>query len=189
MINFFLLGPPLPFLVVVRIESQSGRISIISGGLPTEHETGYDIDTNLTRSDLAGATLALIGSGRNRVTIREDIHHFRRITYVQKRKQIFMCICMQWTKILTSSDQCHKKLQEFWVRTDRGVSSRHKVDIFLKETKREARVPETLKLLQLQVKHIIFPLHYNIDHKLRGIPNSCTTRAPSDPKFLYSKGA
>ena len=99
----------------------------------------------------------LIGSGRNRVTIREDIHHFRRITYVQKRKQIFMCICMQWTKILTSSDQCHKKLQEFWVRTDRGVGSPHKVDIFLKETKREARVPETLKLLQLQVNVLSFP--------------------------------
>ena len=127
-INFFLLGPPFPLLVVVGIESQSGRISTTLGGLPTY-------------------------------------------------KQIFMCICMQWTKILTSSDQCHKKLQEFWVRTDRGVGSPHKVDIFLKETKREARVPETLKLLQLQVKCIIFPLHY-IDPKLRG-----------DPKLLYNKGA
>ena len=39
--DFFLLGPPLRLLVVVGIESQSGRISIISGGLPTEHEIGY----------------------------------------------------------------------------------------------------------------------------------------------------
>ena len=39
--DLFLLGPPLRLLVVVGIESQSGRVSTILGGLPTEQETDF----------------------------------------------------------------------------------------------------------------------------------------------------